>query len=94
LSFNATNASSYVFPSITFHFVEASGNGIIKFVLAPKKFLFVYLKLRLYCLTILSILVSGMPTNIIGNIVQANHQMDFDQVHHRIRWTSIECSKL
>jgi len=80
--FNATNASSYVFPSITFHFVEANGNGTIEFVLALENFLYVYLEPRLYCLTILSTLVNGVPASIIGNIAQANHQMVFDQVHH------------
>jgi hypothetical protein len=63
-------------------------------VLAPHKFLFVYLEPKLYCVTILSILVGGVPTSIIGNIVQANHQMAFDQVHHQIGWASTDYSKL
>ncbi len=92
--FNATNASSYVFPSITIHFVKVNGNGTIEFVMALENFLSVYLEPRLYCLTILSTLVSGVPTSIIGNIAQANHQMVFDQVHHRIGWALIDCSKL
>jgi hypothetical protein len=71
-----------MFPSITFHIVEANGNGTIKFVLTLKIFLFVYMEPRLYCLTILSILVSGVHTSVIGNIAQANHQMVFHQVHH------------
>jgi hypothetical protein len=94
LCFNTTNASSYVFPCITFHFIEPNGNGTTKFVLAPHNFLFVYLEPRLYCLTILSILVSVVPTSIIGNIAQANHQMVFDQVHHQIGWASTDYSKL
>jgi hypothetical protein len=94
LCFDLANASIHEFPTITFHFIDASGNGTVHFVLAPENYISLYLEPFLYCLTILSGADSGLPVNIIGNLAQANHQMVFDQVNHQIGWASADCSKL
>jgi hypothetical protein len=74
MCFKVTNASNYTFPTITLHLVNANGNIIIDFVLALNNYLSLYVEPMLNCLTILSIMESGMPIGIIGNIAQANHQ--------------------
>jgi len=94
LCFDLANASIHEFPTITFHFIDASGNGTVHFVLAPENYISLYLEPFLYCLTILSGADSGLPVNIIGNLAQANHQMVFDRVNHQIGWASADCSKL
>jgi hypothetical protein len=63
-----------MFPTITPHLVDANGNKIIDFVLALDNYLSLYLEPMLNCLTILSIMESGMLIGIIGNIAHTNHQ--------------------
>jgi hypothetical protein len=94
LCFNLANGSIHEFPTITFHFIDASGNGTVHFVLAPENYISLYLEPPSYCLTILPSAEGGLHVNIIGNLAQANHQMVFDQVNHRIGWASADCSKL
>jgi hypothetical protein len=94
LCFDLANASIHEFPTITFHFIDASGNGTVHFVLAPENYISLYLEPFLYCLTILPGAERGLPVSIIGNLAQANHQMVFDQVNHQIGWASADCSKL
>jgi hypothetical protein len=94
LCFDLANASIHEFPTITFHFKDASGNGTVHFVLAPENYISLYLEPCLYCLTILPAAESGLLVNVIGNLAQANHQMVFDRVNHQIGWASADCSKL
>ncbi|CAK9233273.1 unnamed protein product [Sphagnum troendelagicum] len=94
LCFDLANASIHKFPTITFHFKDASGNGTVHFVLAPENYISLYLEPCLYCLTILPAAESGLLVNVIGNLAQANHQMVFDRVNHQIGWASADCSKL
>ncbi|CAK9198575.1 unnamed protein product [Sphagnum troendelagicum] len=94
LCFDLANASIHEFPTITFHFIDASGNGTVHFVLAPENYISLYLEPFLYCLTILPSAEFRLPVSIIGNLAQANHQMVFDQVNHQIGWAPADCSKL
>jgi hypothetical protein len=94
LCFDLANASIHEFPTITFHFIDASGNGTVHFVLAPENYISLYLEPFIYCLTILPGADFGLPVSIIGNLAQANHQMVFDRVNHQIGWASADCSKL
>jgi hypothetical protein len=91
LCFNLANGSIHDFPTIRFHFKDASGNGTVHFVLAPENYISLYLEPPSYCVTILP---TPLPVSIIGNLAQANHQMVFDRVNHRIGWASADCSKL
>ncbi len=94
LCFDLANASIHKFPTITFHFKDASGNGTVHFVLAPENYISLYMEPCLYCLSILPAAESGLLVNVIGNLAQANHQMVFDRVNHQIGWASADCSKL
>ncbi|CAM6032497.1 unnamed protein product [Sphagnum compactum] len=94
LCFNLTKGSIHDFPTIRFHFIDASGNGTVHFVLAPENYISLYLEPPTYCLTILPSAENGLLVNIIGNLAQANHQMVFDRVNQQIGWASADCSKL
>jgi hypothetical protein len=78
LCFNLANGSIHKFPTITFQFIDASGNGTVHFVLAPENYISLYLEPPSYCLTILPGAESGLLVNIIGNLAQAKHQMIFN----------------
>ncbi|KAH8957599.1 hypothetical protein BDL97_07G100500 [Sphagnum fallax] len=91
---NLLTKSIRKFPTITFHFKDASGNGTVHFVLAPENYISLYMEPCLYCLSILPAAESGLLVNVIGNLAQANHQMVFDRVNHQIGWASADCSKL
>jgi hypothetical protein len=79
LCFDLANASIHKFPTITFHFKDASGNGTVHFVLAPENYISLYLEPCLYCLTILPAAESGLLVNVIGTL----HKQT-------IKWFSIE----
>jgi hypothetical protein len=75
LCFNLTKASIFEFSTITFHYIDANGIGIVDFVLAPNNCLSLYPEPKFYGPTILPYSNIRLTLNIIGNLTHANHRI-------------------
>jgi hypothetical protein len=52
LCFNLANGSIHDFPTIRFHFIDASGNGTVHFVLAPENYISLYCRSPLHIVSL------------------------------------------